>query len=161
MQASVQVQTQGSHARRSEAAFVANQSRVAAELALDDLLEVVEDLTADLHGLGERRGAGGDDEELLEGQLVASVLAAVDDVEARDGHGVRVGIAGQIRVVPPERHAFGGGAGLGCRHRNAQDSVGAECFLVRGAVHLDHLRVDALLVGHIHADQRLVLVVHG
>ena len=149
------------HARRSEATLVTDQSRVAAELALDDLLEVVEHLAADLHRLGEGVGAGRDDEELLEGQLVAGVLAAVDDVEARHRHGVWVAVAGQVREVLPERHALGGGAGLAGRHRDAQDRVGAERLLVRGAVHLDHLGVERLLVGRVHADEGLVLVVDG
>lgn len=40
-------------------------------------------LASDGHGLGEGLRAGGQDHELLESQLVASVLAAVDDVERR------------------------------------------------------------------------------
>lgn len=58
-------------------------------------------------------GTGGDDEELLEGKLVAGVLTAVDDVEAGDGESIRGGVAGNIGVVLPEGNTLGGGAGLG------------------------------------------------
>ena len=142
-------------ARRREAALVADERGVAAELALDDLLEVVEDLAADLHRLGEGLGAGGDDEELLERQLVAGVLAAVDDVEARHRHGVGGVVAGEVGEVLPERHALGGGAGLGGGHRDREHRVGAELLLVLRAVQRDHLLVDGLLVRHVHADELL------
>lgn len=54
-------------------------------LGLDDLLEGVVSLSTDLHSLGEGSGAGGEEHELLESELVAGVGASVDDVEGRDG----------------------------------------------------------------------------
>lgn len=65
------------------------------------------------NNLREVLGTGGDDEELLEGKLVAGVLTTVDDVEAGDGESVRGGVAGNVGVVLPEGNALSGGAGLG------------------------------------------------
>jgi len=41
------------------------------------------------------------------------VLAAVDDIEAGNGHRHRVGVAGDVGVVLPEGNALGCGAGFG------------------------------------------------
>ena len=68
--------------------------------------------------LREVLGTSGDDEELLEGKLVAGVLTAVDDVEAGDGESIRGGVAGNIGVVLPEGNTLGGGAGLGGGERD-------------------------------------------
>mgnify|MGYP006173247341 CR=1 FL=1 len=53
------------------------------------------------HRVRERRRARRDDEELLEGELVARVLAAVDDVEA--GHGERHGRHLRFATVSPRK----------------------------------------------------------
>jgi len=53
---------------------------VHAYLALDDRLEVVEHFAADLNAFLEGGGSRGNHEELLERQLIARVLAAVDHV---------------------------------------------------------------------------------
>ena len=85
--------------RRSKAALVSNESRIAAKLLLDDRLEVVKDLTADGHGLGEGLGSGGDDEELLEGEAISRVFSTVDHVEAGDGEEIGDWVAGDVGVV--------------------------------------------------------------
>ena len=61
---------------------------------------------------------GGDDEELLKGELVASVLTAVDDVEAGNGEGVGIGVAGDVGVMLPQGDGLGGGTGLGRGERD-------------------------------------------
>ena len=89
-----------------EATLVTDGGGVQAVLLVDQLLEVVVQLAAHPHRLGEAAGASGQNHELLEemsstglvqpimlwlsynlhGELVASVAAAVDDVEARNRH---------------------------------------------------------------------------
>ena len=61
-----------------------------------DTLEIVKDLTADGHGLGE-----GLAEEPLEGEAVSRVLSAVDHVGAGDGEEVGDQVAGNVGVVLP------------------------------------------------------------
>ena len=99
-------------ARRREAALVADERGVAAELALDDLLEVVEDLAPDGHGLSESLGTGGNDEELLERKLVTGVLSTVNDIEAGDREGVGGGVASNVGVMLPQGDTLGGSTGL-------------------------------------------------
>lgn len=50
-------------------------------LGLDDPLEVVVDLSADAHGFLERAGSHWQNHELLHGQLVSSMRAAVDHIK--------------------------------------------------------------------------------
>ena len=50
-------------------------------LGLDDLLEGVVGLSADLHGLGAGSGASGEEHELLEREFVTGVRSSVDNVE--------------------------------------------------------------------------------
>ena len=89
-----------------EATLVTDGGGVQAVLLVDQLLEVVVQLAAHPHRLGEAGGAGWENHELLEeisstgfiqtimlelmtnlhGELVASVAATVDDVEARNWH---------------------------------------------------------------------------
>lgn len=74
---------------------------VNAILLRDDLLEGVVNLSAHLHGLGERLGAGGEEHELLEGEGVAGVGSTVDDVEGRAGEdegGLDAGDLGEVLV---------------------------------------------------------------
>lgn len=65
-----------------EASLVSHVGGVLSVLLLDDPLQVVVDLGADAHGLFEAAGPHGQDHELLHGQLVAGVGAAIDDVES-------------------------------------------------------------------------------
>lgn len=59
-------------------------------------------LCADLHGLAEGLSSGGQDHEFLEGQAVAGVLPAVDDVERGDRH-LELVVARQVREVLHEQ----------------------------------------------------------
>ena len=112
------------------------------------------------HALAEGFGARGDDEVLLEGELVARVRATVDHVEARHRHDQLL-VAGQVGEVAVERNALGGRAGLGRGEGDAEDGVRAKGGLVRRAVHLVHQVVDGCLVGRVHAqDLGSDLVVH-
>ena len=90
-----------------------------------------------------RLGADGHDHEFLEVDLVVGVLAAVDDVGHRHRQDAGVGAA----EVAVERQAVGGGGGLGGGQADAEDGVGAELALVRGAVGGDHGAVEPDLVG--------------
>mmetsp|Transcript_13132 Transcript_13132/g.55007 ORF Transcript_13132/g.55007 Transcript_13132/m.55007 type:complete len:343 (+) Transcript_13132:888-1916(+) len=102
---------------RREATLVAHVDGVLAVLRLDHLLEVVVHLAAHAHGLSERRGAHRQHHELLHGQLVASVRAAVDHVER--GHGQHeLGVARQLGDVLVQRDAKLGRARLAHGHRH-------------------------------------------
>jgi hypothetical protein len=68
----------------------------------------VVDLSAHLHGLGERLGPGGEEHELLEGEGVTGVGATVDDVEGRAGEDVRGLDAGDLGEVLVEGNALEG-----------------------------------------------------
>ncbi len=57
--------------------------------------------------------------------------------------------------VAVEGQAAAGGGGLGGGEADAEDGVGAELPLVRGAVGLDHRAVQADLVGGVAADDDL------
>ncbi len=76
------------------------------------------------------------------------MLAAVDDVHHRHRHLHRAHAA----EVAVERQAGFLGGGLGDRHRDGEDGVGAEARLVVGAVEVDHGLVDEGLFLGIEAD---------
>ena len=133
-----------------EAALVTDVARVLAVLLLDDRLEVVVNLAAHLHRLLEGGGAGRADHELLHGESVAGVGAAVDHVHPRDRHHELAG-ASKVGDVAVEGHALLRGAGLAHGERNREDRVGAELGLVRGAVEVDHLLVNRGLLDRVHA----------
>ncbi len=65
-----------------EASLVSYISGVFAVFLLNDILEVVVDLSTNTHGLLEAAGSHRQDHELLHGQLVACMGATVDDVES-------------------------------------------------------------------------------
>lgn len=68
-----------------EASLVSYISGVLAIFLLNDILQVVVDLGTNAHGLLEAAGSHRQDHELLHGQLVACMGAAVDDVESLKG----------------------------------------------------------------------------
>ena len=70
-----------------EAALVSNIGGVLAVFLLDDILQVVVDLSTNTHGLLEAAGSNRQDHELLHGQLVACMGSAVDDIESLKGSG--------------------------------------------------------------------------
>ena len=110
-------------------------------------LEGVEDLRAHAQGLGERRGAGGNDHELLEVDGVVRVRPAVEDVHHRHGQDPR-GVAAE---VAPERQGLLGRRRVRGRERHAEDRVRAETTLARCPVEVDHEPVEAGLVGGVVA----------
>mmetsp|Transcript_12160 Transcript_12160/g.36651 ORF Transcript_12160/g.36651 Transcript_12160/m.36651 type:complete len:213 (-) Transcript_12160:35-673(-) len=110
---------------------------------------------ADGHRFRKRGRARRDHEELLKGQRVARVLAAVDHVEARHRRRHRrQRVPRQIRVVLVQRHALGARARLGRRQGNAQDRVRSQVALVRRTVQREHRLVDFALIRRVHAFQR-------
>jgi hypothetical protein len=102
-------------------------------------------------GLGEGRGAGRQDHELLDVDRIVGVGAAVDDVHHR--HRQHAGRDAADVLV--ERQAGRLGGGLGGGQRDAEDGVGAQAALVGRAVQLDHQVVDAALVFGVDARQRV------
>mmetsp|Transcript_20625 Transcript_20625/g.55189 ORF Transcript_20625/g.55189 Transcript_20625/m.55189 type:complete len:263 (+) Transcript_20625:207-995(+) len=155
-----------------EAALVADVAGILAILLLDHGLQVMVDLGPDDHRLLEGLGADGEDHELLASQPVASVAAAVDNVEGRHWHDELVHrLPGYLRDVLVQRHLAGRRARPADRHGDGQDGVGAQlpfgpAPLVLGAVQLlDHDLVDLRLLGDVHAQQPgrddVVDVLHG
>ncbi len=128
---------------------------------MQHFLQIVEHLGTHAQGLLERRSTHGTDHELLECDGGIGVRTAVDDVHHR--HGQRLGI--RAADVTVEGHAEVVGRSACHGQRNAQNGVGTEVRLGFGAVELDHRRVDAHLIGHVHADDcgsdHLVHVLHG
>ena len=90
--------------------------------------------------------------ELLEGERVAGVAAAVDYVETRHRE-TQVGVPRESREVLVEREALVGRGGAGDRHGNPQDRVGADFGFVRGAVEGAHEGVELRLLGDLLADE--------
>lgn len=65
-----------------EATFISYIGGILAIFLLDDILQVVVNLSTNTHGLLEAAGSNRQDHEFLHGQLVACMGAAVDDVES-------------------------------------------------------------------------------
>ena len=128
-----------------EAPLVADRRRQAP--GGEALLQRVEDLDADPQALREARRAGRDDHELLEVDRVVGVGAAVEDVHHRHRQHGRLAAAVELGQIAVERLAGVGRGGLRHRQRDAEDRVGAEPALVRGAVELDHRPVQGALLG--------------
>ena len=132
-----------------EAALVADRGVQAA--LLERRLQRVEDLGARAQRLGEGRRADRDDHELLEVDVVVRVRAAVEDVHHRHRQDVRRLAA----EVAPQRQVLLGRRGARGGQRDAEDGVRAQARLVVGAVELDQLAVEALLVGGVVAGDGL------
>ena len=100
-------------------------------------------------GLGKGFGAGRQDHELLDVDVVVRMGAAVEDVHHR--HGQNLGVDAAQVVV--ERHLHFHGRGLGNGHGHAEDGVGAQFFLVGGVVKCQHGAVDEHLPGGFETEQ--------
>ena len=141
---------------RSEAALVA-EAGVQAFL-LQDVLQGVVDLNACTQSLAVGVEAVRGDHVLLNVGGEVSVSATVHDVHVRNRQDVAVGAAD----VAVQRLARGLSGGVQSSQGHAEDGVGAQTTLVRGAVELDHDLIESALVGSIHADDlRSDLFVHG
>jgi hypothetical protein len=86
----------------------------------------VEDLATNFHTLGEGFSASGDDEELLEGKLVAGVFSSVDHIEAGDGKSLGNGVSSNISIMLPERNATMGGSSLSDGKGNFRVTAGKD-----------------------------------
>lgn len=117
-----------------------------AVLGADDLLESVVGLRADLHGLSEAGGTGGEEHEFLERELVASMGSAVDDVESGARENVGGLDTGKLSKVLVEGDALLGGSSLSDSNRNTEDGVSTELALVGSTIELDQEVVDLLLL---------------
>merc|ERR1719411_991394 len=133
-----------------EATLVTDSSGVKSVLLLDESLEVVVELRSHSHGLAEAGGSKGQHHELLHGELVAGVAAAVDNVEAGHRHH-HVLHASEISNVAVKRNTLVGGSSLAHSHADAEDSVGAELGLVLSTVKGEHEAVNLLLLDGVHA----------
>ncbi len=123
-----------------EAPFVPHRRRQA--LLREHALQRVVGLGPDPERLGERRGAGGHDHELLQVDGVRRVDAAVDHVHHRHRQRRRVVAA----EVPVQRHAVMRGRGLRGRKRDAEERVCPQAALVRRPVEVDEAPVERFLV---------------
>ncbi len=139
--------------RRGVASLVADRRGPAS--FTNDLAEFVEGLGGPARRLGKRRRPDRHDHVLLEIRRTDRMLAPVEDVDQRDRHGIRIvgGFAKDVAHVLVELAAARDGPGPQTGDGNGQDGVGAQVGLVLGAVKLQHLLVDAALVGHLVADQ--------
>ena len=141
---------------RSEAALVAEAGVQA--LLLQDVLQGVVDLDASLQSLAVGVEAVRGDHVLLDVGGEVSVGATVHDVHVRDRQDVAVGAAD----VAVQRLIRGLGGSVQSGQGHAEDGVGAQTALVRGAVELDHGLIESALIGSVHADDlRSDLLVHG
>ena len=133
---------------RGEAAFVADAGRPAP--AREQRPQGMEGLDAHAERLGERRRVVRGDLELLEVDRVVRVPPAVDDVEAGHRQQRRVAAA----EMPVQRDAGRRGRRPRRRHRHAENRVGAEPGLVRGAVEFDQPPVEPALVRRVVPGER-------
>ncbi len=111
-------------------------------LGLDDAFQMVVHFSADLQRVPEGGRANRQYHELLHGQLVAGVAAAVNDVEGRDGKNHLA--AGEVGDVAIQRDALGSGSSLADGERDSKNGVGTQTALVLRAVKLDQGIVDGL-----------------
>mmetsp|Transcript_73492 Transcript_73492/g.195366 ORF Transcript_73492/g.195366 Transcript_73492/m.195366 type:complete len:494 (-) Transcript_73492:77-1558(-) len=130
---------------RGEAALIPHGGRVQTVLLLDDALQRMVGLRPKLHGIREAGRAHRDQEELLEGQVVAGVHAAVDHVEARHGHG-HLGRPRDLVDVLVQWQALLGGAGPATGHGDAEDGVGTKLGLVVRAIQRQHRIINGGLL---------------
>ena len=117
---------------------------------MQDLLEAVKDLGPHAQRLAEGRGAEGHDHEFLEVDVVVGVLAAVEDVHHRHGQVLGVGAA---EVAVERQTSTESAAAWADGQRDAQDGVGAELGLVRGAVEFEQELVDGRLLRDVLAHE--------
>jgi len=141
---------------RCEAALVAEAGSQA--FLLQDVLQGVVDLDACAQSLAVGIEAVRGDHVLLDVGGEVSVSATVHDVHVRNRQDVAVGAAD----VAVQRLARGFSGSIQSGQGHAEDGVGAQTALVRGAVELDHDLVESALIGSVHADDlRSDLFVHG
>merc|ERR1712032_813346 len=133
-----------------EATLVTDGSGVEPVLLVDQLLEVVVQLTAHPHSLREAGGASGEDHELLHGKLVAGVAATVDDVEAGHWH-EDILHPSKVGNVTVERNSLVSCASLAHGHADAKDGIGAPIVLVVSAIKGQHKLINLLLLNRVHA----------
>eukprot|EP00045_Choanoeca_perplexa_P018631 m.293218 g.293218 ORF g.293218 m.293218 type:complete len:339 (+) comp19454_c0_seq1:41-1057(+) len=90
---------------RSKASFVSNIASILAVLRLDDLLQMMVRLRTHSHGFCKAGRTGWQDHKLLHSQTVASVGAAVNDIEARHGQHqlLLVSMSSQVSNVTVQR----------------------------------------------------------
>ncbi len=132
---------------RREAALVAHRGGQA--FALQQRLERLVHLRAPAQALVKGRSTHRHHHEFLYVQIVGRVLAAVEDVQHRDGqrHGLLSAQVAEQALLSAER------GGLGIGQADSQDGVGAQFGLVGGAVQPDHRRVKLFLVLPVPARQ--------
>ena len=112
---------------RREAALVAYVHGVRSVALSDDFLQRLVDFRRHTHGFAEVRGADRENHEFLEGQSVAAVRSAVDDVERGDGK-----MMGLDRVVSKrsdvvvQRHVRCSSSGTADSHGHSKNTVSSQ-----------------------------------
>merc|ERR1719460_1982203 len=134
----------------SKATLVTDGCSVQPVLLVDQLLQVVVQLATHPHRFGEAGCASREDHELLHSELVASVAASVDDVEAGHRH-EDVLHPSKVGDVTVERNSLVRCPGLAHGHADAKDGIGAQLVLVVGAIQGQHQLVNLLLLNGVHA----------
>ena len=129
--------------RGAVASFIGTQQRVAS--AAENVGGGRVDIADPVERLAVALRADGDDEEVLEVQLLPGVQAPADDVHHRHGQ-CHIAATGE---VPPERPA--GDDALRANHGEGrrQNGVGSQSALVFGSVQIDQRAIDSMTVdGH-------------
>ena len=118
-------------------------------LCTDDLLKSVIRLGADFDRFRKVGRASWKKHEFLEGELVSSVRATVDDIKRwRRKHVWRLD-ARQLRKMLVQRNALVGRSSIRNCNGYAEDGVGTELALVRCAIELDQKVINLLLLRHL------------
>ena len=106
-------------------------------------------LGADFHCFRKAGRAGGKEHEFLEGELVSSVRATVDDIKRWAWEYVWRLDTCQLRKVLVQRNALLGRASIRNCNGYAKDGVSTELALVWCAIKLDQEVIDLLLLRHL------------
>ena len=124
---------------------------VNAVLGADDLLEGVVGLGTDLHGLGKGLGAGGEEHELLEGELVTGMGTTVDNVESGSGESEGGLDTSKVSNVLVGRNTLLSSTSIEGSDGNTKNGVGAKLALVGSTVEFDEEIIDILLGSNLEA----------
>jgi hypothetical protein len=114
----------------------------------DNLLKGVIRLGADFERFRKVARAGGKEHKFLEGELVPSVRATIDDIKGGGWKHVWRLDTCQLRKVLIQRNALLGSGSIRNCNGYAEDGVGTKLALVRCAIEPDQEVINLLLLRH-------------